>query len=453
MSYARPVTSVSMISETTVGRRGRTAADRAARSTRSWRFIPTPAFVAFLAYVFVIMTHRLPIGTAAMVAALAGLLLQRETLRVPTFLWLFGAWLAWGLVGYAGTEYPDVVFDTLIERGKLVLVALVAVNVLRTGTQQRSFMLFILMAYLLFPARSTLVNYFVTGATLAGRAIGPFLYANPNDLAAITILVVGPALALWTSAARGSWVRWAGLAGAAPLLVIVVLTQSRGAFLALAVMALPSAIALARRRPWRVVSFAAFVGLVLAFAPDAFWTRMAGLGKATQVETIAEMDPEGSAQQRFALLQTALRIVEDHPLVGVGLGAYEHANAHYNPGLGTLDTHNTYLHILAETGVPGLLFFLAMVGSVLWSVRDARRRARRVLPAEAEMLRWLQYGLVGFLVAGLFGSYSGFIMLYVILALLWSASQAVRARSLALAAPPPYALTPDRGSIRRLSPA
>jgi len=31
------------------------------------------------------------------------------------------------------------------------------------------------------------------------------------------------------------------------------------------------------------------------------------------------MDPEGSARERFALLQTAVRMVEDHPVLGVGL--------------------------------------------------------------------------------------------------------------------------------------
>jgi len=77
------------------------------------------ALVGFVAYVFVIMTYRLPIGTLAMVAALTGLVLQREALRVPAFLWLLLAWMAWAVLGYAVTRYPDVVHETLIERGKL----------------------------------------------------------------------------------------------------------------------------------------------------------------------------------------------------------------------------------------------------------------------------------------------------------------------------------------------
>jgi O-antigen ligase len=386
---------------------------------------------------FVIMTYRLPIGTLAMVAALVGLVLQRDTLRTPTFLWLLLAWMVWAVLGYTVTRYPDAVHDSLIERGKVFLVTLVAVNVLRTGAQVRFFMLFLLVTYVLFPIRSTLVNYFVTGNTMSGRAVGPFIYGNPNDLAALTIMMLGPALALWASAARGNWVRWLGGAGAAPLFVVIVLTQSRGGFLALATMALPSAVTLGRRRPWTALAFAAVVGLTLHLAPAAFWDRMAGLGKASRVETIGEMDPEGSARQRFAVLQTALRIINDHPLLGVGLGAYDRANADYNPALGHLDTHNTYLNIIAETGLPGLVFFLAIVTIVVRGAQDARRRARRALPAEAESLRWLQYALVGYLTAGVFGSYSGLTFPYIFLALLWSASQAVRAQCKAVSAAQP----------------
>jgi O-antigen ligase len=387
----------------------------------------TPAFVGLLAYVFVIMTYRLPIGTVVMAGAFVSLLLQRQSLRVPPFLWLFAAWTAWAVVGYMTTPYPDVVRESLIERGKLLLVTFVAINALRTGTQVRYFMLFTLVSYILFPARSTLVNY-VTGNTLLGRAIGPFIYVNPNDLAAVTILMLGPAVALWAEGAPGSPIRRIGLAGAAPLLVIIVLTQSRGAFLALATMALPSAIALARRRPRAVTAFAALVALALYLAPGTFWKRIGGLRRGTSVETIGEMDTEGSARQRFAVLQTAIRIIEDHPLVGVGLGAYREANAQYTPALGHLDTHNTYLNVLAETGLAGLALFLGLVASVLRGAREARRRARRALPAQAEMLRWLQYGLCGYFIAGLFGSYSHLTFPYVFLALLWSASQTVRAQ-------------------------
>lgn len=391
-----------------------------------WHLTWTPTFVVFLAYMFIIVTYKFGIGTIVMAVALVTLLLQRGGLRVPTFLWWFAAWIAWAAIGYALTPYPDQVGPSLIEHVKLLLVALVAVNALRTPTQVRYFILCVLASYLLFPVRATLVNY-LTGYTRLGRAVGPFIYENSNDLAAITILMLAPALALWAGEARRPRLRWIGLAAAVPLIVTILLTQSRGAFIALAVIGLPSGIALARRRPRLAPALVLLVALALYLAPAGLWERLAGLGKATSFETIAEMDPEGSAQQRFAVLQTAARMVGDRPLLGVGLGAYAHANLDYSPALGMLDTHNTYMNIAAETGLPGLALFVALLTSVLLAARDARRGTDRGSPSASEMLRWLQVGLVAFLAAGVFGSFSKLAFAYVYLALLWSASQMVPA--------------------------
>lgn len=414
-------------------------AEPAPAGPRPWRHTWTPTFVLFLAYLFAIVTGRLPVGAVVMVCAIASLFLQRATLRTPAFLGLFAAWTLWAALGYAVTSYPEVVGDSLTERAKLVLVTLVAVNALRRWTQIRYFILFVLVTYVLFPARSTLVNY-VHGYTLFGRAIGPFIYGNPNDLAAHTILVLGPALALWTGAPRGSPIRWVALASAALLTLVIVLTESRGAFVALGVMALPTTITLVRRRPRAIAGVAAVLGLVLYLAPASFWARMQGLRKATSVATIGEMDPEGSARQRFAVLQTATRIIRDHPVLGVGLGAYEVAQYRYNPSLGYLDTHNTYLNVLAETGLPGLVLFLALIINVLRGVQHARRRAARESPAQAEALRWLQYALLGYLTAGVFGSFSRLAFLYVYLALLWCASRTTEGLGL-----PTTPVEPPRG--------
>ncbi len=415
--------------------------DRPLAERRRWHITWTPTFVVFLCYACIMLSARLPIASAVMAVGLLSLAVQRERLRTPKFVLLFAAWIAWAGVGYVWTRYPEqLVWDSLIEHGKLVLVTFVAVNALRTMTQARYFMVGVLVAFILFPARSSIVGYLL-GNRLFGRAIGPIPYENPNDLAALCVLMLGPALALWAGAARRSLLRWVGVAAAAPLLVVIVLTQSRGAFLALAIIALPSAIALARRRPRSAIALASLVTLALYLAPATFWQRMQGLRKATSVQTINEMDPEGSARTRFAVLQTAIRIVQDHPVVGIGLGAYGLANAHYSPALGDLDTHNTYLNILAETGVPGLVLFIALVTSVLLDARETRRRVKGVWPAQAEVLRWLQYGVIGYLVAGIFGSYARVAFPYLFLALMWSASRALRAQL-----PPPAPAAPPTSS-------
>jgi len=396
-----------------------------------WRVTYTPLLVLFSAYTFMILTYRAKGATIVMVLALAFFVLQRAAIRVPTFLWLFTAWIGWAGVSYAlnPSNDPDL-WTALVEHAKLLLIILIAVNAVRTPTQLRRYILFVVVSFMLFPGRSTLQNY-VFGYTVFGRAVGPFIYANSNALAAISLLILGPAFALWASEKPRRVLRLIGLGAATALIVIVILTQSRGGFLGLITVLVPSAIALTRRQPRTVVAMAAVLAAGLFAAPASFWQRMGGLSKATNVETIGDMDAEGSARERYAVMQTALRILSDHPVLGVGLGAYQRVNAEYSPSIGRKDTHNTYLNVAAETGIPGLLIFLTAVGSVFWFAHDTgsgsgKRRGAARTPDE-ERVYWLRSGLAGYLVAGVFGSYARIAITYIFISLVWTAARAARA--------------------------
>jgi O-antigen ligase len=81
------------------------------------------------------------------------------------------------------------------------------------------------------------------------------------------------------------------------------------------------------------------------------------------------------------------RIFETHPFIGVGSGNYEVTSVGYlnEPGLITradlivdtpLPTHNVYLQLLAELGIPGLLAFLAVAFAAASSGLRAATRFR-----------------------------------------------------------------------------
>jgi len=107
-------------------------------------------------------------------------------------------------------------------------------------------------------------------------------------------------------------------------------------------------------------------------------------------------------------------------VLGVGIGCYRDANARYAPQLGERDAHNTYISLAAEMGFPGLLLWLGLVGSVLKQVR--RRRA--LLEADDRTIQalWIQRAVIGYLVAGFFGTYAGLTLFYLFLGILWAAS-------------------------------
>src|SRR5688500_11716272 len=87
------------------------------------------------------------------------------------------------------------------------------------------------------------------------------------------------------------------------------------------------------------------------------------------------------------------------------------------PALGQKDTHNTYLNLSAERGFPGLILWCAMIFSVLRMAYRARKLATQAGAAAGSA--WIEMALIGFLIAGLFGSYAATSYLYLYLALVW----------------------------------
>jgi len=388
----------------------------------TWTFI----YIAFLSYVFAVTTYKLPIGEASMIAALFGLLLQRESLRLPPLVGWSVLFLGWCALGYLETAFRDAVWNNLIVLAKLCLITLVATNALRSAAQVRFFMIFFLACYALFPVRGTLVNYFVYHETIFGRALWNYIYKNPNDLAAMTLLALSITAAVLATE-RPGWIRFCALVGIAVLPMLILMTQSRGGFIGLCVFA---ALALAgrRRRLRTTLTLASLALALIAVAPSGVWTRVKGLSQVT--ENLDRVDPEGSAKARFEIWGVAMKIVGDHPWTGVGWGAYPLAHAHYAPlsgadstALGLRDTHSTYLNVLAETGYPGLLLFLVLIWVAVREAERARRLCVRVQPGLALQLRYLELGLLAFLVAGVFGSFAKLWFLYVHLVLLWAVAQ------------------------------
>lgn len=405
------------------------------------------AYAAFILYIFIIVTYKLRIANVAIVVAAFGLLLRGRKIRFPPVVVLFGAFVLWAALGAFLSPYPDIVWQTVWDRAKIWIIALVAVNVIISRAQLRFLLLFFVACFILVPARAAVVNYLV-GYRLFGRAIGPFIYANPNDLATLTILAIGVACALIVSERKRSWTWLASLASLGALLILVLMTQSRGAFLGLVVMFGPFVALRATRQPKLLIGVGVLAILVIAIAPSGVWKRVAGLSNIG-AENLREVDAEGSAEQRFEILMTAKRIVSDHPLLGVGLGAYADANAQYSPTIGRRDTHNTYANLAAETGMPGLVIMLSLLAKVLLDARKARRLARAATSPVTQQLRWLELGLIGFLVTCIFGSYTRLALPYVYLAIVSCMTdmlrREVRAASLVGVAPAPSG---PRGRVR-----
>jgi O-antigen ligase len=372
-------------------------------------------------FTFFLVTARFPslFTELGIYLALLGLLLRPQEVGFPTPVRWATALVLWGVVTTFTAISPEVAYAALIELLKALVIFFVVMNALRTPQQLRSYILLFLVAFLIYPARGALQNY-VTGNRYFGRAVWNGIYANPNDLAAIALLALGLTLAIATVNTQNPRVRRAAIAFVPVTVVIILLTQSRGTFIGLLAGFGPAILSRVRRRPTLAGPVLIVVVLAAVLVPAAAWHRFQGITKVTSSQTIGEADKYGSAAQRLAILENGWHIFIDHPLLGVGIGCYNQANARYAPGLGRRDAHNTYISLGAEMGIPGLLLWLGLVGSVLAQVR----RRRRSLEADDRTIQilWLERAIVGCLVAAFFASYAGITIFYLLLGTLWAAS-------------------------------
>ena len=224
---------------------------------------------------------------------------------------------------------------------------------------------------------------------------------DPNELAAILIP------ALWLAGfllvtTRGAWKRV--LLGGCVLLVVVALfyTESRGGLVGLGVSVVVALFLAGRVRAW-VISMI----LVTAAAGFVYYTLVATPESLTRLTEFSA----GGGTGRTDLWSIALQIWRDHPVVGIGSGNFplvEPSYAIVNTNLIRPDlvvdfhkvVHNTYLNVLVELGLVGLVALLAAIGGVAVLAWRAVRDFARAGDDDMEMLaRGFLIGFAGMLVA------------------------------------------------------
>ena len=105
----------------------------------------TPLFVAFVLFIFMTTSYRLNIGSAVMAIGVFGVCLQRDSIRFPLPLLLFGAFILWSYFSFSHWVFREVTFEHLIDLDKVWLIGLVAANALRTRGELRVFTLVFLV--------------------------------------------------------------------------------------------------------------------------------------------------------------------------------------------------------------------------------------------------------------------------------------------------------------------
>ncbi len=221
--------------------------------------------------------------------------------------------------------------------------------------------------------------------TADGRVVGLF----GHNLRQATILAVLGPLVL---ARMAAWRWYLALLAYAGVFAIIVLSGVRGAWVMALVAAAIMLFAERRRVNWIAVGATAVVLAALVARSPLVEHKLAQT-RLPQQWSFAEVDRLLSF--RLTIWESALAMVADRPLTGVGAGAFDkayprfayRANDPFRPGeasftLPVYHAHQMYVSVAAESGLLGLGALLAMVGLLVrWYLgADPGRRQAALAP-------------------------------------------------------------------------
>lgn len=254
----------------------------------------------------------------------------------------------------------------------------------------------VMVAAGLFPALGALNNV-RTGDLLEGRAHWLGSFANPNDLAYGLVLLFP--LALFLAVETKGLARIGYWATAFAFAATIFFTYSRGSMIGFFLVLLLCF--LRWSRPWARIPGLLAMGALVAMVIVSQWDRPEGFTDLVQDATV---------QQRLHTVEAGIAMFADHPILGVGLGGTVIGWPLYRPAgaevEGWLHSHNTFVQVLAETGIVGTSLFLALLGVALTRARRMTRYWRGQDRAElARATSALEISLWGFLACGLAGGY------------------------------------------------
>jgi O-antigen ligase len=328
-----------------------------------------------------------PLGNIARVAGLLLLLaaipavLQSGRLRSPGAMqWLTLAFFLWFCCTYFWTIEP-LATVTRMRAGfqEMMIVWLLWEFAESAGDLRALLRATVAGSWLL--ALLTLAN-FATAQAIANQIRFVAEGQDPNDVARFLDLGFPLAALLFNSERRWGW-RLLG-AGYLPLgLVAVLLTASRGGFLAAVVSLVGSGLLLAYGHPKRVRAGA------LALPPIAvlLWLTIPRETFA-RLATISEQLQGGGLNQRWNIWEAGWRAFVKAPLLGTGAGSFVSAT-----GLASIDTaHNTALSIAVTGGLCALFLAAAIVASAVRSITHTRGPLRWALAVA--LVVWLTASLV-----------------------------------------------------------
>ncbi|HVT83673.1 MAG TPA: O-antigen ligase family protein [Chitinophagaceae bacterium] len=227
------------------------------------------------------------------------------------------------------------------------------------------------------------------------------LMANRNLFGSAQVLLLPFAVfVLYKESRKWKYIAAIAIAG---IITSVIISQTRSAWVAtvaILVLSLAGIVIMSpvNRKKWSIATGIGIIGIAaiasLLVITDTEGTFSQSIKERSAL--ISQNAPANSAtvvdvKDRIAVWKKTIALIRDHPVLGVGPGNWKVIIASYGTkGLAWAGgyyvpdrPHNVYLLVAAETGIPGLIFYVALWVLIAWAairvIRNAANEDQRVL--------------------------------------------------------------------------
>jgi putative inorganic carbon (HCO3(-)) transporter len=192
------------------------------------------------------------------------------------------------------------------------------------------------------------------------------------------------------------------------IIITVMNTYSRGAFVAMAIVLFLIAIERHIKFSWlMLVGLSA--GILMLVLPAGYTQRISSIFEVDLTDQ-SSLRSDSSIRGRTSEMQAGLLMFGSHPFLGVGAGNYLNHYQDYASLLGLEDrlternAHSLYIETAAETGLVGVIALTSTLVALFAGILSARRKARDILK-DSDWHSWImafQRALTSYLITSIF---------------------------------------------------
>ncbi len=273
----------------------------------------------------------------------------------------------------------------------------------------------------------------------SGR-LGNIVYYDANDLGMLLVSSL-PLVIYFIMNGRSVAARTLALPCLPVLLIVIIKTGSRGAFLGIIAVALYYLFKVQSiRKAWRVGAVVSGILVFSVAGSEQYWGMM-----NTLLNPQEDYNWSGESETgRMEIWKRGMGYMLSHPITGTGVATFEVAEGTISPlaerqnvGIGVrwASAHNSYVEIGAEIGVAGLILFLMLLYRSYYTARHEIRRGEARTSERSAMGEALGGAVIGYAVTGFFLSQAFAAFSYFIFALIIGLAKTRRLEENSFSAP------------------